>query len=62
MGNLAMCFHDLGRHEDALVMQEKVLEFNRRVLPENHTEIGEGRMSSDASRLLHLYVNFFILT
>ena len=62
MGNLAMCFHNLGRHEDALVMQEKVLEFNRRVLPEDHPDTGEGRMSSDASRLLHLYVNFVIFT
>ena len=41
MGNLAATYADLGRHEDALVLREKVLEFRRRVLPEEHPEIGE---------------------
>ena len=40
MGNLANTYSDLGRHQDALVMQEKTLEFMRRVLPENHPDIG----------------------
>ncbi len=40
MGNLANTYSDLGRHQDALVMGEKALEFRRRVLPENHPEIG----------------------
>jgi hypothetical protein len=40
MGNLATTYSDLGRYQDALVMKEKVLEFRRRVLPENHPEIG----------------------
>ena len=40
MGNLANTYSDLGRHQDALVMQEKTLEFRRRVLPENHPGIG----------------------
>ena len=40
MCNLAKTFISLGRYQDALVMHEKVLEFRRRVLPENHPEIG----------------------
>ena len=46
MGNLAASYSDLGRHADALAMQERVVEFNRRVLPENHPSIGEGRVGS----------------
>ena len=42
MGNLAETYSDLGRHDDALAMKERVLEFQRRVLPENHPDIGEG--------------------
>jgi len=40
MGNLAATYSALGRHQDALVQQEKTLEFRRRVLPENHPQIG----------------------
>ncbi len=40
MNNLANTYSDLGRHQDALVMREKTLEFQRRVLPENHPDIG----------------------
>ena len=40
MGNLANTYSDLGRDQDALVMKEKTLEFRRRVLPENHPDIG----------------------
>ena len=43
MGNLAASYLDLELHQDALVMQEKVLEFRRRVLPENHPQIGATR-------------------
>ena len=46
MGNVALSYSDLGRHEDALAMGERVLEFSRRVLPENHPDIGEGRVGS----------------
>ena len=42
MGNLAETYSALGRHDDALAMKERVLEFRRRVLPENHPDIGEG--------------------
>ncbi len=42
MSSLALTYSDLGRHDDALAMGERVLEFKRRVLPENHPDIGEG--------------------
>ena len=41
MSDLAASYSDLGRHEEALEMREKALEFFRRVLPENHPDIGE---------------------
>jgi hypothetical protein len=40
MNNLATTYSHLGRNQDALVLQEKTLEFRRRVLPENHPDIG----------------------
>jgi len=40
MSNLSLAYSALGRHQDALVMKEKTLEFERRVLPENHPDIG----------------------
>jgi len=40
MSNLAITCGALGRHQDALVLLEKTLEFFRRTLPENHPEIG----------------------
>ena len=39
MGNIATTYIALGRHQDALVLHEKALEFFRRVLPENHLDI-----------------------
>ena len=42
MCNLASTYHALGRHADALAMDERALEFDRRVLPANHPDIGEG--------------------
>ena len=33
MSNLAQTYFALGLHNDALMMQEKVLEFRHRVLP-----------------------------
>jgi hypothetical protein len=41
MGNLANSYDEIGRHADALVLREQVLEFFQRVLPEDHPEIGE---------------------
>ena len=41
---LASVLSDQGRPSDALEMQERVLEFRLRVLPENHPDIGEGRV------------------
>ena len=41
MSNLAASYGALGRYADALALEEKVLEFRRRVLPEDHPDIGE---------------------
>ena len=41
---LASVLSDQGRHDDALAMNERVLEFRRRVLPEDHRDIGEGHV------------------
>ena len=41
MNNLSFSYAHFGRHTDALVMREKVLEFRRRVLPKDHPDIGE---------------------
>ena len=49
MGNLAQTYSALGRHSEALVMEESVLEFLRRVLPAEHPSIGEGRVWSAAA-------------
>jgi hypothetical protein len=40
MGNLANSYFQVGRCQDALLMGEQALEFQRRVLPENHPDIG----------------------
>jgi hypothetical protein len=40
MNNLANTYSELARHQDAVVLQEKTLEFRRRVLPGNHPDIG----------------------
>ena len=44
MSNLAATYSALGRHHDALVLQEKTLEFRRRVLPQNHPDTGVTRL------------------
>ena len=41
MLNTANAYIALGRYEDALHISKKVLDFQRRVLPENHPDIGE---------------------
>ena len=40
MNNLANMYFTLLRLQDAVLLGEKTLEFRRRVLPENHPEIG----------------------
>jgi hypothetical protein len=52
MCNLGVTYGKLGRQADALAMQERALEFCHRVLPENHPDIGEGHMWSDALHVL----------
>jgi hypothetical protein len=41
MSNLAASYSDQGRLSDALVLNEKALEFRRRVLPDDHPDIGK---------------------
>ena len=41
MGNLATCYSELGRHQEALVLNEEALKFNLRVLPENHPDLDD---------------------
>jgi hypothetical protein len=50
MNNLASAYSALGRHADALAMKERVLEFQRRVLPADHPDIGEGCEGRDGLR------------
>ena len=56
MSNLASTYSDLGRHNEALAMDERVLEFRCRVLPEDHPSIGEGRVWSAACVLVLVIV------
>jgi hypothetical protein len=48
MSNLAQTYSALGRHADALAMEEQALELRRRVLPADHPDIGEGCLGRDA--------------
>ena len=57
MCNLAETYSALGRHADALAMQERVLDLWRRFLPENDPEIGEHDVHSDS----FLHVSAFIV-
>ena len=60
MGNLAETYSALGRHDDALAMKERVLEFSRRVLPENHPHIGEGDVWYGICMILIVTRCFFV--
>ena len=40
MGNLALYYNSIGRHKDALVLDEKVLEFYRRAMPSDDPCLG----------------------
>jgi hypothetical protein len=40
IGNLARAYSELGQHQDALVMNQQALEFQRHVLPWNDVRIG----------------------
>ncbi len=48
MDNLALTYRNLGRHADAVAMGEQALEFQLRLLPANHPDIGEGCAGRDA--------------
>jgi hypothetical protein len=51
---LACVLFDQGRHSEALAVSERVMQFWRRVLPENHHDTGEGRVWSGALSALLL--------
>jgi hypothetical protein len=61
MAWLAVTYAALGRHSDALAMQESVLELYRRVLPEDHPDIGEGHVWSAACVLVSLIVTVWLV-
>ncbi len=47
MYNLAAGYDQcVGRQQDAMMMSEKALEFRRRVLPADHSDIGDGHECS----------------
>ncbi len=41
MHNLADSYYNLQRHNEAMLLREKVLEIRQRVLPEGHPDIGK---------------------
>ncbi len=61
MGNLAGTYLQLGRHADALAMGERVLEFQRRVLPADHPDIGEGSSLRDGLHAVWVILRGMIL-
>ena len=64
MGILASTYSALGRHEDALAMNERVLELFRRVLPEDHPDIGEGHVWSGVACVVVIvgrWIDVFVL-
>ena len=61
MALIAETYSELGRHSDALAMQESVLELSRRVLPADHPDIGEGHVWSGAACALLLIVTVWVV-
>ncbi len=51
MGYLAETYSEIDKDWDALEMRRRVLEMYRRVLPEDHPDVGEGHMWSAACML-----------
>jgi hypothetical protein len=43
VGNVAVHYAALGRHKEAVDMLQRLLHFNRRVLPDNHPDLGEAQ-------------------
>ena len=50
MGNLANAYTELGCFKEALELEEKTLEFFRRVLPRNHSQLGLSYFNLSISR------------
>ena len=51
MQGLSASYSSLGRHQEAEHMSENTKEFHRRVLPENHPDIGEGDAAHGGARV-----------
>ena len=49
---LAAIFLDQGRHDEAVVIHEAVLKYQRRALPENHPDIGLIRLCLLVGRVI----------
>ena len=43
VGNVAVHYAALGRHEEVVDMLQRLLDFNRRVLPDNDPDLGEAQ-------------------
>ncbi len=57
MGELAVAYRVLCRHQEALAMNEQALKFMRRVLPENHPDIS---MMFLLTSCYHLCIYIFV--
>ena len=55
MSSMANIYSAAGRHQDALVMKEKALQFLRRALPENHPDICASRSCLFIYVLFHAF-------
>ena len=55
MANLASAYAAVGRHEDALSMDERVMEFMCRTLPENHPDKGQ-------RNVVYAAINIFMMS
>jgi hypothetical protein len=64
MGELAVAYRVLCRHQEALAMNEQALKFMRRVLPENHPDISMMFLLTSCyhSGLMHLHICFQVIT
>jgi hypothetical protein len=59
MNSLALEYCLLRRHEDALLLQEKVLEVRRRILPLDHPDIGDISACCLTSRVTEMVTRGF---
>jgi hypothetical protein len=58
MSNLAQTYSALGRHKDALDMNEEALKFHCRVQPKNHPHISESNVPYVIVHVLTIVIDF----